>query len=225
MKNTITCLIPFYNEGNRILETLGVLTKSKYLSKMICVDDGSTDQSAGLIKKQFPYIKVIQLSKNQGKASAVREGSKFISTEYVLLFDADLSNIKLEEIDNALEKISTDKDIDMIILRRIVERLLLTLIRHDVVMSGQRVLKTSDLLFALKSNPKGYALETAINKYMIDNHKLVYWMPIATKNPSQHKKWGWKNALAIDSLKGYFSSVGFSGYLKQVLTFCRSKAI
>lgn len=228
MKHTFTCLIPFYNEGARVLTTVGIFLNSSLISKIVCIDDGSTDNASDLIKQRFPGVTLIKLTKNTGKANAIKEGLKWVSTEFVLLFDADLYNIKLFEIEAALKKIDESENIDSIILRRIVESKFLSFIRHDIVMSGQRILKVDDFKRVFDTDPKGYAIETAINAYMIKNDKRVFWMPLSTKNPKKHHKVGLgllqSIKLYIDTFIGYFSFVGPIGYLQQISTFCRQEA-
>lgn len=222
----ITCLIPFYNEGERTLNTLDKLTKIRTVSQFICIDDGSTDNTSALIQEKYPQIKVIKLSLNQGKSEAINQGLKHVKTAYILLFDADLSNIKIGEIENSITKMLSDQSIDMIILRRIIESKFLSLIRHDIVMSGQRILKTKDLRKVFEKQFKGYQLEMSINDYMMKKNKKVYWMPLSTSNPKKVFKHGLINSLSFytDAIRGFISYSGFNGYLKQITTFCKQQA-
>lgn len=226
MKNSITCLIPFYNEEKRIRTTLSALSKSKYINFVICVDDGSTDNTAAVIAKDFPHIKVKSLRKNSGKSHAIKEGVKEITTEYTLLFDADLSNINNNEINKALATIQQNPSIDMIILRRVIESKLLSVIRHDIVMSGQRVLRTEDSKKVFRLKPTKYELEMAINQYMIDNSKKVYWLPLSTRNEKKFFKVGFIKSLSLyySQIYGFAHFRGFTGYLNQVRNFCKDKA-
>lgn len=223
----ITCLIPFYNEGERVLDTLDKLTKIRTVSQFICIDDGSTDNISALIQEKYPQIKVIKLTSNQGKSEAINQGLGYVKTEYVLLFDADLANIKVEEIENAISKILLNQSIDMIILRRIIESKFLSLIRHDIVMSGQRILKTKDLREVFQKQFKKYQLEMSINDYMMKKNKKAYWMPLSTSNPKKVFKHGLINSLSLytDVIKGFVSYSGFNGYLKQIATFCKQQAV
>lgn len=72
----ISCLIPVYNEGPRLLETLGKLQKVKLLNKFVVVDDGSFDNAVDTAKMEFPDTQIIKLEENKGKSTAVREGLK-----------------------------------------------------------------------------------------------------------------------------------------------------
>lgn len=226
MKASVTCLIPYYNEGDRIINTLTILSKIKLINEIICVNDGSTDNATKNIHAVFPHIKVIGLNSNYGKAAAIEAGLESITSDYVLLFDADLSNIKTKEIENALVKIQGNNTIDMIILRRIIESKFLSLIRHDIVMSGQRVLRTTDLKSVFKSNPRKYEIEMAINAYMIERKKKVFWMPLSTKNQKKVFKMGFIKSLGFYgvAIKGFITFSGIKGYINQVTKFCKEEA-
>lgn len=92
---TLTVLIPFFNEERTIPELvrqLDLLPKG-ILSECIFVDDGSSDSSALLLKTalQGVHFKFQIISKaNGGKASAVQEATRHITTTHALILDADL---------------------------------------------------------------------------------------------------------------------------------------
>jgi hypothetical protein len=44
----ISCIIPTFNEGKRVIQVIKELIKSKYLAEIICVDDHYTDQTAAI---------------------------------------------------------------------------------------------------------------------------------------------------------------------------------
>src|SRR4051812_13633595 len=94
-----SCILPFFNEAERILPVLSVLTAVKNLSEIVCVDDGSTDNASDNIKEKFPNIVIVKNDKNMGKSDAVARGLKSVTSEYVLLMDADLYNLQTEELE------------------------------------------------------------------------------------------------------------------------------
>lgn len=86
----ISILIPVYNGALLITRCLdSVLTqKGHHDLEIICIDDGSTDNSVEIIKK-YPYpIKLIQQS-NQGPASARNKGLEVAAGKYLAFLDAD----------------------------------------------------------------------------------------------------------------------------------------
>lgn len=68
-----------------------VISYSKDDNIEICVaDNGSTDQSVEIIKKEFPAIKIIQLMQNWGFAEGYNKAIQQIDAEYVMLLNSDV---------------------------------------------------------------------------------------------------------------------------------------
>lgn len=111
------------------------------------------------------------MEKNSGKPNAIKVGLEYVSAEYVLLLDGDLLNINDRELGNAIQKITNDPEIDMIILRRVADKTAPSWTRQDIVTSGQRILKKDDLKNVFQKYPPGYPIEWALNIYMLKNHK------------------------------------------------------
>lgn len=228
-RQSITCIIPFYNEGKRILKVLDTITKIPELTDIICVDDGSTDNAAGFIKTNFPKIKLVRLASNRGKSGAVSAGLPYVKTEYVFLCDADLIEINGDKLSTDFDLISRGSYFDMIIFKTLPNLGLLTLMgkftRGDVIISGQRILKKEDLknIFKIES-PVRYQLEMAINRYMLRNDKKSYWMGNFAFIPHKTQKVGfikgWRNDIVMYK---QFLNRGLFDWLKIVLTFCKEK--
>ncbi|MBU1033640.1 glycosyltransferase family 2 protein [Patescibacteria group bacterium] len=219
----ITCLIPFYNESNRIIQTLEIITKINSFSEIICVDDGSDDENYKIIQNKYPKIKLIKLEKNQGKSSAILAGLKQIKTDWVFFLDADLKNLKQTEIETAISSVKKcTKPLDMLILRRSNYSNFVRAIRHDILMSGERILRTKDALAVFKNPPSGYQLEVAINQYMADHNKKCFWQQTSLANSYKITKWAPEQALKkyADEIPGYFKYAGPIKYFKQLTNFC-----
>jgi cellulose synthase/poly-beta-1,6-N-acetylglucosamine synthase-like glycosyltransferase len=87
---SITFIIPAYNEEKNIgkcLEAILSLDYPKNKLKVMVVDDGSTDNTAEIVRK-FKKVKLIR-QKNSGKAAALNNGLKYVNTELVACMDAD----------------------------------------------------------------------------------------------------------------------------------------
>lgn len=103
MLNSLTVVIPAYNERKRIeksiLPSIHYLDKRKVDYEIILVDDGSTDGTANFVRSfGFPKVIVHSLPENQGKGAAVKKGFQLASKEFVLFMDADYST-SIEEIE------------------------------------------------------------------------------------------------------------------------------
>ncbi|MEI8055644.1 MAG: glycosyltransferase [bacterium] len=72
---TISLVVPFYNEGDTVLDFLKKILPiinniKQYTFELVCVDDGSNDDTfANLLKIKDDRLKIIQLSRNFDKAT------------------------------------------------------------------------------------------------------------------------------------------------------------
>ena len=89
-------IVPMYNESTIICDT--VRTLSAYLQarvgeyELIFVDDGSTDESADLVRQMaVPHCRVISYTPNHGKGYAVKTGMLEAVGDVVMFLDADLA--------------------------------------------------------------------------------------------------------------------------------------
>ena len=103
----LSLIIPAYNEENRIIKTLNhverYLQSQDYKYEIIVVNDGSTDRTSEIVKKDFPEVRIISFDKNRGKGYAVKTGMKSAIGEYRVFYDADAST-PIEELANIWPK-------------------------------------------------------------------------------------------------------------------------
>jgi hypothetical protein len=59
-------------------------------AKVIVADNGSTDQSAEFVKKEFPHVEVIQLNENKGFCGGYNDVLKRIEATYYVLLNSDV---------------------------------------------------------------------------------------------------------------------------------------
>jgi len=98
--NTLSVVIPAYNEAVRLRKTLGAVVdylRQNYPdAELIVVDDGSSDDTAAIAREIFSdsgglRTSVISYKSNLGKGRAVRLGLLAARGEVALFSDADLS--------------------------------------------------------------------------------------------------------------------------------------
>ena len=88
----VTIIVPVYNEEVIIQRTINALLKSNYaLTEILIIDDGSTDQTASIVKESYYKNKKVKLiqKENGGKASALNIGFQQAKGEIVITIDAD----------------------------------------------------------------------------------------------------------------------------------------
>lgn len=219
-----TCIIPFYNEEYRVFQVLEVVTQIKNIDQIICVDDGSEDDTADIIQKYYPTVELIRLPYNQGKAAAIRQGLQIAEHENILLMDADLQSINKSEVEKAIQAIA-QHNLDMLILRRVNAPWFVKFDRGDILLSGERIVKKKDLLKIFNQDVNRYQVELAINLYMQKHKRNVRWMPWSATNTYKSKKIG----LVAGYKKEFemFTDIvlyaGFKNIVKQISSFATKK--
>lgn len=87
----VDVIVPAFNEEACLEQTLKNLYFNKYINRVICVNDGSTDGTRELLDRLAqanPRLVAVH-QENTGKGGALMHGLKHVSTEYVLVTDAD----------------------------------------------------------------------------------------------------------------------------------------
>lgn len=221
---SVTCIVPFRNEKERIGEVLTHLLKAKNISEIICVDGVSTDGGSEYIRTHFPSVQLITLKENVGKTGTVQEGLKVAKGEYILFFDADLKGVIPQEVDAVLETVLNDASIDMVVFSRNTPRLITKLNRFDLIYTGERILRKSDLLKILKEGVSQFQLEIAINTFMMRNKKNIFYFSASHINLPKSGKFGFI-AGVIEDLKMFWQVCSFDpiNYFLQTFFFCRTE--
>lgn len=115
MINSISIILPIFNEEKRIKENLIKIKKfnlAKFIKikEFILVNDGSQDRTKKIIeefikknKKKIKNIKLINHKKNLGKGAALKTGIKNAKNDWILTSDIDFS-VSLFELKSWIEK-------------------------------------------------------------------------------------------------------------------------
>jgi len=96
---TLSIVLPAYNEAERIAATLNKVLQyagqHDWNVEIIVVDDGSSDDTAGIVRQyalRHPTVRLIENPSNRGKGFSVRNGMLQARGDILLFSDADLSS-------------------------------------------------------------------------------------------------------------------------------------
>lgn len=172
MNDELAFIIPVYNEGQVIVGVLDPLIK-KY-KHVVCVNDGSSDDSSDKIRLTSAYL--VEHPINMGQGAALQTGIEFARTlpvKYFVTFDADGQH-KLEDVEAMLAEIKKDKQ-DIILGSRFLGKTI-----------GMKTSKKILLKLAIKfSNlTSGLKLTDTHNGLRIFNRKVAEAMQITMPDMS-----------------------------------------
>lgn len=113
----LTVIIPAFNEEKRISSTLIDIFKglesSQITFEIIVVDDGSADDTSGVVKSfqdRFSGLRLLRLHSNCGKGCAIRKGVQAANGKAILINDADGST-PIEEVFLLLPELEKGSDL------------------------------------------------------------------------------------------------------------------
>lgn len=107
----VTILIPNYNGKRWLKQLLRTIDKCTYPNyEILIVNNGSTDDSADFLAKNYPKVGVLELKKNRGYAGANNLGVKKASGKYVLLLNND-TQVTPNFLEPLVEKMERDPKI------------------------------------------------------------------------------------------------------------------
>jgi dolichyl-phosphate beta-glucosyltransferase len=112
----LSLIIPAYNEGERLPQTLpGVASfveRQTFISEVIIVNNNSADNTrevAMSFADRYPFIRVMD-EPRQGKGAAVHTGMRAAAGEYLFMADADFS-MPVEEVSKFLPPLLSAYDV------------------------------------------------------------------------------------------------------------------
>lgn len=109
MKPLVSIIIPVYNAEKFLHETLVSVINQTYENiEIICVNDGSTDNTRLVLEKFKDKIKIVE-QENRGQCAASNNGLKRCNGEYIKFLDAD-DIINKEHIELQLKRLNGRKD-------------------------------------------------------------------------------------------------------------------
>jgi GT2 family glycosyltransferase len=90
MNPSIDVVVPAYNHYPLTSNCLAYLRRQSVPHRVIVVDDGSSDDTPALLRRDWPDVTVLELGSNHGYTSAVNRGVSEGDGEYVVLLNNDV---------------------------------------------------------------------------------------------------------------------------------------
>lgn len=195
-------IIPVYNEEHFIGCNLDILLPIAKIKQIIVVNDGSTDGTS-LVLSKYTAVKIIKNKHNLGKTASVLRALEAANYSNVILYDADLQNMKQEYVQEMMTEY--EKGYDMVIMNKngapwIFKKGLKTL----PAMSGTRVLKKSILQEIRSDHTNSWSLEPMINSFCL-SHKLKIGFTDApgVYDPRKYIKYNFLRGCLLDLKAGF----------------------
>lgn len=169
---SLSMVIPCYNEGKTIEETIKSVLNSGYknLKKIVVVDDCSKDGSFEIIKKlaeKYPKVIAVQTPKNTGNAAGSKNyGAKFVDTELIGFSDGD-SFIEVGSIDKMVGFFNDEKvgsvTSSVLVSNRVNFITNLQAIEYKVIKFSRKLLEFIDSIY-VTPGPLGIFRKSAFDK-------------------------------------------------------------
>lgn len=144
-KMSVSVIVPAYNEEKTVGNVLGALVSSKFPDEIICVNDGSTDNTLGKIEEYKDNVVIVDLKENKGKGYALAEGIRRAKGDILIFLDADLLNISDAHLEALLGPILSGEY--RAVLGYLVGKSGMSIVSD---LTGQRAYYREDLLAHLK---------------------------------------------------------------------------
>ena len=200
-----TCIICAYNEARRIGEVLCAVATHPLLNEVIVVDDGSTDNTADIVRS-FPPVRLISSAENRGKSRAFAEAVRAAKNDYIMCLDADLKHLTAANITELAEPVLSG-DFDMSISVRKNSLAIYRWLGLDFV-SGERVIPKRIVAACLSEIDKlpRFGIEVYMNERIIKERLKIAVVTLENvDNTRKAEKMGlcrgtfadWKTALDV----------------------------
>lgn len=91
-KNNTWVVIPNWNGADMITHCLRSLERQSVKHRVVVVENGSSDDSVSIIRKEFPEVTLLEFPDNAGFAGGVNRGIRFAleqGAKYIALFNND----------------------------------------------------------------------------------------------------------------------------------------
>lgn len=183
----VCCIICAYNEAARVPAVIGLVRASGLFTRVLCVDDGSSDGTAEAARSAG--AEVIVHPRNAGKAQAMLSGVKATAEPLICFLDADLLNVTPAHLRALVNPVVHGEAMATLGVFK-GGRAATTLAQSIAPMiSGQRCLRR-DLLEGFTGWDARFGVETAINAHLkaLGVEQLIVEWPGAAQVMKEEKR-------------------------------------
>ncbi len=219
----ISIVIPVYNEENMIAkaieQVLAVMNNAQYQYEIIIVNDGSTDNSAKIIKDlKKTEIKYLEHAHNKGYGASLKTGIKTAKYDIIGITDAD-GTYPVEKFPQLIEQLvkhdysmvigaRSSRSANFSILRKtakwILKKIAEYLAEEEIpdINSGLRVFYKKLFTEFKHIIPNGFSFTSTITLASLKNDYRIKYMPI-----EYHKRIGKSKIHPINDPINFFNLI------------------
>lgn len=169
-KETVTVIIPAYNEARTIGDVVRVAMSSSVVDDVLVVSDGSTDETVIFAKKAG--AQVIDLKQNVGKGGAMIKGLEQTNASIIVFLDADLIGLTARHLELLVRPV-LDRTRSMQVGIRDRGFVFTSLAHWLPLISGERALRREIVNGIPQEFYRGFMIEAAFN-YFCQSRDLPY---------------------------------------------------
>jgi glycosyltransferase involved in cell wall biosynthesis len=175
----VAVVIPAFNEESYLPEVIRCVSAAGWLSQIVVVDDGSSDDTQ-VVAESFaqydPRLMVVHLEENLGKGGALLAGVENLgeTVDYVIFVDADLLGIQPLHLETILEPVRSGT-CDMTVAVFSHGKVHTDIAQHvNPLLNGQRCLRRDQAIPALSTlEDSRYGVEVGLEIYAKQRHWRV----------------------------------------------------
>lgn len=187
--NTVSAVIATYNEAERIVPVLDTLTRTPEIDEIIVVDDGSK-VPANIYASQYPTVRFLTHTHNQGKAAAMETGVRAATGALIFFCDADLVGLLPDHVSGIIRPVREGDYQTFIGIRENPEQ---RAVKLFALNSGERCVKKTDWDALPAFYKKGFRIETGLNFRVQRGGGKMGYAVFPYRQTIKEKKWGfWK---------------------------------
>ena len=215
--SSFTCLVPAYNEAERLPGVLEAVVGHPRLERVVVIDDGSTDGTGEVALSHGAEL--LRAPENGGKTRALRLGLQTVRTSHVVLIDADLLGLTRDVVSSLIEPVAAGTASASVSLRGNAPWVWRR-IGIDYI-SGERVFPMALIVDRLEAldQLRRFGFEVFLNGLLVRSGQpiaITTWPDVAS--PAKFVKRGlWGGILAdIAMLADIAGTIGVLGFVGQI---------